>query len=167
MPLLTDVIDGTRAPNGRGATALYIAPTKALAADQLDRIARLALPAVRPATYDGDTPTDERRWIRDHANVVLTNPDLVPLPFGFGTHPYFKLPLAGGSRFENCLVQAPAAKRYELVDCLPTGRLFSVGEKTNTGAEETVDLRDGAVTYDERHRRKRPDWTYADADADD
>ncbi|HEY9493844.1 MAG TPA: DEAD/DEAH box helicase [Intrasporangium sp.] len=77
MPLLTDVIDGTRAPNGRGATALYIAPTKALAADQLDRIARLAIPAVRPATYDGDTPADERRWIRDHANIVLTNPDLI------------------------------------------------------------------------------------------
>ena len=77
MPLLTDVIDGSRAPNGRGATALYIAPTKALAADQLDRISRLAIPAVRPATYDGDTPADERRWIRDHANVVLTNPDLV------------------------------------------------------------------------------------------
>jgi DEAD/DEAH box helicase domain-containing protein len=77
MPLLTDVIDGTRAPNGRGATALYIAPTKALAADQLDRISRLALPAVRAATYDGDTPADERRWIRDHANLVLTNPDLV------------------------------------------------------------------------------------------
>jgi DEAD/DEAH box helicase domain-containing protein len=77
MPALTDVIEGGRAPNGRGATALYLAPTKALAADQLDRIERLALPTVRPATYDGDTPTDERRWIRDHANVVLTNPDLV------------------------------------------------------------------------------------------
>ncbi|MDV3223299.1 DEAD/DEAH box helicase, partial [Intrasporangium sp.] len=77
MPLLTDVVAGTRAPNGRGATALYLAPTKALAADQLDRIARLAVPGVRAATYDGDTPTDERRWIRDHANVVLTNPDLV------------------------------------------------------------------------------------------
>ncbi|WP_420485512.1 DEAD/DEAH box helicase [Intrasporangium calvum] len=77
LPVLTDVTGGSRAPNGRGATALYLAPTKALAADQLDRITRLALPAVRPATYDGDTPTDERRWIRDHANVVLTNPDLV------------------------------------------------------------------------------------------
>ena len=77
MPLLTDVIEGARAPNGRGATALYIAPTKALAADQLDRVTRLAVPAVRPATYDGDTASDERRWIRDHANLVLTNPDLV------------------------------------------------------------------------------------------
>ena len=35
------------------------------------------MPGVRAATYDGDTPPDERRWIRDHANVVLTNPDLL------------------------------------------------------------------------------------------
>lgn len=77
LPILSDVIEGVHAPNGRGASALYVAPTKALAADQLDRVTRLALPQVRPATYDGDTPTDERRWIRDHANLVLTNPDLV------------------------------------------------------------------------------------------
>jgi len=77
LPLLTDVMAGSQAPNGRGATALYLAPTKALAADQLDRISRLALPGVRAATYDGDTPSDERRWIRDHANLVLTNPDLI------------------------------------------------------------------------------------------
>jgi NADH-quinone oxidoreductase subunit F len=29
-------------------------------------------------------------------------------------------------------------------------------------APKIVDLTDGAVTYDERHRRKRPDWTYED-----
>jgi NADH-quinone oxidoreductase subunit F len=28
-----------------------------------------------------------------------------------------------------------------------------------------LDLRDGQVTYDERHRRKQPDWTYADEPA--
>jgi DEAD/DEAH box helicase domain-containing protein len=32
---------------------------------------------VRAATYDGDTATEERRWIRDHAQLILTNPDLV------------------------------------------------------------------------------------------
>ena len=77
LPALTDLMAGANAPNGRGATALYLAPTKALAADQLSRVAGLALPGIRPATYDGDTPTDERRWIRDHANFVLTNPDLL------------------------------------------------------------------------------------------
>ncbi len=77
LPALSAVVRGAEAPAGRGATVLYLAPTKALGADQRDRIERLAIPGVRVAAYDGDTPTDERRWIRDHANVVLTNPDLV------------------------------------------------------------------------------------------
>ena len=77
LPALTAVVDGSLAPNGRGGTVLYLAPTKALAADQLDRLSRLAVPGVRAAAYDGDTPVEERRWIRDHANVVLTNPDLL------------------------------------------------------------------------------------------
>ncbi|XVX20884.1 DEAD/DEAH box helicase [Actinomycetota bacterium] len=77
LPVLSAVVDGAAAPNGRGATALYLSPTKALAADQAARLQRLAIPAVRHAVYDGDTPTDERRWIRDHAQLVLSNPDLV------------------------------------------------------------------------------------------
>ena len=43
------------APTGRGATALYLSPTKALAADQLARVQAWAVPGVRAATYDGDT----------------------------------------------------------------------------------------------------------------
>ena len=35
------------------------------------------MPGVRAATYDGDTPPDERRWVREHADLVLTNPDLL------------------------------------------------------------------------------------------
>ncbi len=63
---------------GRGeATALYIAPTKALAGDQLTSIEELGVPGVRAATYDGDTPPEERRWVRDHANFLLTNPDML------------------------------------------------------------------------------------------
>jgi DEAD/DEAH box helicase domain-containing protein len=77
LPALTAVVDGAEAASGRGATALYLSPTKALAADQLARLEALALPGLRAATYDGDTPTDQRRWIRDHAQYVLTNPDLV------------------------------------------------------------------------------------------
>ncbi|HET6968827.1 MAG TPA: DEAD/DEAH box helicase, partial [Ornithinibacter sp.] len=76
-PVLSAASEGAATPGGRGSTAIYLAPTKALAADQLARIGSLAVPGVRAATYDGDTPPDERRWIRDHANVVLTNPDLL------------------------------------------------------------------------------------------
>ncbi|MFZ0323227.1 MAG: DEAD/DEAH box helicase [Actinomycetes bacterium] len=77
MPVLTAAMEGSAAPNGRGATTLYLAPTKALAADQLRRISSLDLPGVRAATYDGDTPAEERDWVRAHANVVLTNPDML------------------------------------------------------------------------------------------
>ncbi len=76
-PVLSAASEGAATPGLRGATAIYLAPTKALAADQLARIEEMAVPGVRAATYDGDTPPDERRWIRDHANVVLTNPDLL------------------------------------------------------------------------------------------
>ena len=60
-----------------GAVALYLAPTKALAADQLSAVNALKLPTVRAETYDGDTDTGARRWIRDHANLVLANPDML------------------------------------------------------------------------------------------
>lgn len=59
------------------ATVLYLAPTKALAADQLRAVAALDLDDVRPASYDGDTPRAEREWIRKHSRFVLTNPDML------------------------------------------------------------------------------------------
>ncbi|MGK4908687.1 DEAD/DEAH box helicase [Streptomyces albus] len=80
VPVLSTLLDGSEAPNGRGATALYLAPTKALAADQRRAVAGLAAPlgtAVRPAVFDGDTPVEEREWVRLYANYVLTNPDML------------------------------------------------------------------------------------------
>lgn len=77
LPTLAAVLEGTAAPDARGATVLYLAPTKALAHDQLQAVDGLALPGVRAATYDGDTPDEERAWVRSHAQLVLTNPDLV------------------------------------------------------------------------------------------
>ena len=63
-----------REPKNR---ALYLYPTKALAQDQARALGNLAVPRVRAAIYDGDTPT-ERRWqIRKWANLVLTNPDML------------------------------------------------------------------------------------------
>src|ERR1700683_1457670 len=63
-----------------GARALYLFPTKALAEDQLHEF-QAAVDAVgspiRAFTYDGDTPQDARRAIRERANVVLTNPDML------------------------------------------------------------------------------------------
>jgi DEAD/DEAH box helicase domain-containing protein len=80
LPVLASVLDAHAAPaspGSRTATTLYLSPTKALAADQLRRITALGLDEVRAATYDGDTPVEERDWVRAHAHVVLTNPDML------------------------------------------------------------------------------------------
>ena len=63
-----------------GARAMYLFPTKALAEDQLHELQSAieeAGPELRAFTYDGDTPQDARKAIRQRANVVLTNPDML------------------------------------------------------------------------------------------
>ena len=70
MPILTEVTAGH-------ATAIHLSPTKALAHDQLGAINRLDVAGVTAATYDGDTPTEVRPWLRRHANIVLSNPDML------------------------------------------------------------------------------------------
>jgi DEAD/DEAH box helicase domain-containing protein len=69
LPALTAVRDG--------ATALYIAPTRALAADQLRTVRGLGIDGVRAAVLDGDTPAAERDWARAHAAYLLTTPDML------------------------------------------------------------------------------------------
>ncbi|GAA1187672.1 DEAD/DEAH box helicase [Pseudonocardia alaniniphila] len=59
------------------ATALYLSPTKALAADQLRALDALGLPDVRPAPLDGDTPIDARDWARRHGRWLFSNPDML------------------------------------------------------------------------------------------
>jgi DEAD/DEAH box helicase domain-containing protein len=76
LPALTSAL-AARGPRGqRGATTLYLAPTKALAQDQLAGLAGLTLD-VRITTHDGDSGRDQREWARDHAEYVLTNPDML------------------------------------------------------------------------------------------
>jgi DEAD/DEAH box helicase domain-containing protein len=57
--------------------ALFLYPTKALAQDQLQKIGKLMLRGVHPATYDRDTPKALRAEVRKRANVILTNPDML------------------------------------------------------------------------------------------
>src|SRR3954469_18831017 len=59
------------------ARAIYIYPTKALAQDQARKLHELGVPFLRHAIYDGDTPREERRAIRQRSNLILTNPDML------------------------------------------------------------------------------------------
>lgn len=62
----------------RRARALYLFPLKALAQDQLKKLEAFDLwREVRCATYDGDTPEDQRRVARSVAHIILTNPDML------------------------------------------------------------------------------------------
>jgi DEAD/DEAH box helicase domain-containing protein len=62
------------------ARALYLFPTKALAQDQLAELHNLNVRLDNRFgvfTYDGDTPADARRAIREKGHIVLTNPDML------------------------------------------------------------------------------------------
>ena len=67
--------------NDRNATALYLFPTKALAQDQLRGANRFftQIPGanVDAGVYDGDTPPDTRRTLRDSGQLIFTNPDML------------------------------------------------------------------------------------------
>jgi DEAD/DEAH box helicase domain-containing protein len=77
LPALSAVAASVREAADRGDTVLYLAPTKALARDQLARVQALGIPGVRVAAYDGDSLPEERDWARRHATYVVTNPDMV------------------------------------------------------------------------------------------
>ncbi len=76
LPILNTLLS---VPN---ATALYLYPTKALSQDQLsglnDLISSSGIEGViKPAIFDGDTPQGQRNTIRNTANILKTNPDML------------------------------------------------------------------------------------------
>jgi DEAD/DEAH box helicase domain-containing protein len=74
LPVLNEILENS------DTRALYLFPTKALAQDQLaelhDLNARLG-DRFGVFTYDGDTPGDARKAIREKSHIVLTNPDML------------------------------------------------------------------------------------------
>ena len=78
LPAATASLEGAGVLGDRAApTTLYLSPTKALAADQERRVAELGVPGLRTGTVDSDAGPEQRAWVRDHAHVVLSNPDLL------------------------------------------------------------------------------------------
>jgi DEAD/DEAH box helicase domain-containing protein len=72
------VLDGILADSD--TRALYLFPTKALAQDQLAELHDLNQRLENRFgvfTYDGDTPSDARKSIREKGHIVLTNPDML------------------------------------------------------------------------------------------
>lgn len=76
LPILTALAGEPR------ARALYLAPTKALGHDQLRSVRELTtgidrFNSVLPCAYDGDSPTEVRRFARESSRWIFTNPDMI------------------------------------------------------------------------------------------
>ena len=74
LPVLNAVLEN------QDTRALYLFPTKALAQDQLAELHDLSQRLDNRFgvfTYDGDTPADARKAIRERGHIVLTNPDML------------------------------------------------------------------------------------------
>ncbi|HLZ92718.1 MAG TPA: DEAD/DEAH box helicase [Candidatus Acidoferrum sp.] len=74
LPVLNAILESS------DSRALYLFPTKALAQDQLAELHDLNQRLDNRFgvfTYDGDTPSDARKAIREKGHVVLTNPDML------------------------------------------------------------------------------------------
>jgi DEAD/DEAH box helicase domain-containing protein len=74
LPILNAVLENT------DTRALYLFPTKALAQDQLAELHDLARrldDGFGVFTYDGDTPSDARKAIRERGHIILSNPDML------------------------------------------------------------------------------------------
>jgi DEAD/DEAH box helicase domain-containing protein len=74
LPVLNAVLENS------DTRALYLFPTKALAQDQLAELHDINQRLDNRFgvfTYDGDTPADARKAIREKSHIVLTNPDML------------------------------------------------------------------------------------------
>lgn len=67
--------------------------------------------------------------------IKASNPSGMDLPYGFGIHPYFRLPFAPGGDLAKTRIVLPASKFWVLQDFLPTGEVRPVDDR--------LDFRDG------------------------
>ncbi len=75
IPVLESILED------RKTRALYIYPTKALAQDQHKKLIKFKEINSEfnfdTGTYDGDTPPNTRKKLRDSGRIILTNPDML------------------------------------------------------------------------------------------
>lgn len=81
-------------------TAIYVAPTKALAFDQLKSLEKVLAAGgvdLAVAAVDGDATREEKAWARAHANIIATNPDMLTYGILSGHERWARL--LGGLRY--------------------------------------------------------------------
>lgn len=105
-----------------------------------------------------DDPSRARSWPADFILDVryrvaesrletqfrIQNPSSTPLPWGLGTHPYFRVPLGPNSAPEDCTFSAVAYEEWVLDQALPTGHRRPL----ETPQARPVNVRFGTKSFD-------------------
>jgi aldose 1-epimerase len=87
------------------------------------------------------------------SRIRVQNPTDVPLPWGFGTHSYFKIPLLPSGDPTQCSLFAAASKKWPLQDNLPSG----TPEPVSAAADLRQGIRYGTVQLDDLYTHLVPE----------
>ena len=78
-------------------------------------------------------------------DVRVKNTGTGNMPFGYGAHPYFRLPLGERGSFGECLIRVPARRKWEQPDAPDLHGPLPLLEKVYNGVYTDLDLVDGLV----------------------
>jgi aldose 1-epimerase len=70
--------------------------------------------------------------------ITVSNPTASDLPYGFGIHPYFRLPFPPGGDLEQTRVILPASRFWVLKEFLPTGEIRPVDARLDFRAGQPL-----------------------------
>ncbi len=110
----------------------------------------------RASLWPADAELTVRYEIRGtclHSRLTVHNPSERPLPWGIGTHTYFRLPLAKEWPADNVKIFAPVQQLRELVDCLPTGNITDLPPRSDLSQSPEY----GRLKLDTAYHGLRPD----------
>jgi aldose 1-epimerase len=124
--------NGPNAIHGFALAASWDVVELKAAADQAFVVGRYQISKQSPessALWPADAVLQVRYALaarRMSMSVTVSNPTALDLPYGFGIHPYFRLPFPPGGDVERTQVILPASKYWVLKDFLPTGEVRDV-----------------------------------------
>ena len=136
--------NGANAIHGFAMDAAWDVVEHKAAADQAFLVGRYQIskqsPAARP-WWPADAALQVRYGLagrRLSMSVTVSNPTADDLPYGFGIHPYFRLPFAPGGDPAQTRVVLPASKYWLLKDFLPTGEMRPVDPRLDFRAGQAL-----------------------------
>jgi aldose 1-epimerase len=95
----------------------------------------------------------EVRGLQLSSDIQYENTGDAPLPSGFATHAYFRLPLSDNSSLAETVMKVPVEAYWELEKMIPTGRVHPLDESQTINSGRPLD----ELQFDTVFTRLRPD----------